>query len=53
VAAVAAPILRHRIIPNFTAQSEGISADDVVLRLLASVSKNQTFRTGKGAKVMA
>jgi MoxR-like ATPase len=53
VAAVAAPILRHRIIPNFTAQSEGIAADDVVHRLLASVSKNQTFRTGKAAKVIA
>jgi MoxR-like ATPase len=45
VAAVAPPILRHRIIPNFTAQSEGISADDVILRLLASVGKNQNFRT--------
>jgi MoxR-like ATPase len=41
VAAVAAPILRHRLIPNFTAQSEGISADDVVRRILQAVPKNQ------------
>jgi MoxR-like ATPase len=41
VAAVAAPILRHRLIPNFTAQSEGISADTVVQKLLAAVPKNQ------------
>ncbi len=53
VAAVAPPILRHRIIPNFTAQSEGISVDDVIQRLLGSVSKNQSFKTGRGAKVTA
>src|SRR5579871_475671 len=41
VAAVAAPVLRHRLIPNFTAQSEGVSADDVVTRLLGAVPKNQ------------
>jgi MoxR-like ATPase len=41
VAAVAAPILRHRLITNFTAQSEGISVDDVVRRLLRAVPKNQ------------
>ena len=41
VAAVAAPVLRHRLILNFTAQSEGVSADDVVARMLAAVPKNQ------------
>jgi MoxR-like ATPase len=41
VAAVAPPVLRHRLIPNFTAQSEGISTDDVVQRILQSVPKNQ------------
>jgi MoxR-like ATPase len=41
VAAVAAPILRHRLIPNFTAQSEGITADDVIKRLLQAVPRNQ------------
>src|SRR5262245_57736920 len=40
VAAVARPILRHRLIPNFTAQSEGISVDDIILRLLRAVPKN-------------
>ncbi len=34
VAAVAPPILRHRLIPNFTAQSEGIDADKVIQRIL-------------------
>ena len=41
VAAVAAPILRHRLIPNFTAQSEGITADDVIQRILKAIPKNQ------------
>ena len=29
VAAVARPIFRHRLIPNFAAQSEGVTADDI------------------------
>jgi MoxR-like ATPase len=41
VAAVAAPVLRHRLIPNFTAQSEGVTADAVVQKLLAAVPKNR------------
>src|SRR5437762_1799648 len=40
VAAVAPPVLRHRLIPNFAAQSEGINADEIVKRLLAAVGKN-------------
>ena len=37
VAAVALPIMRHRMIPNFTAQSEGITSDDITRRLLKEV----------------
>ncbi|HSL21290.1 MAG TPA: AAA family ATPase [Vicinamibacterales bacterium] len=37
VQALAPPILRHRIIPNFYAESERITADDIVHRLLESV----------------
>jgi MoxR-like ATPase len=40
VAAVAYPILRHRLIVNFAAQSEGITVDDVIKRLLKAVPKN-------------
>jgi MoxR-like ATPase len=40
VATVALPILRHRLITNFTAQSEGVSVDDVIRRLLQMVPKN-------------
>ena len=41
IAAVTAPILRHRIIPNFAAQSEGITADDVVKKILEAIPKDQ------------
>jgi MoxR-like ATPase len=35
IKAVAYPVLRHRIITNFNAESAGISPDKVVDRLLA------------------
>ena len=41
VAAVAEPVLRHRLITNFAAQSEGVSVEDIVGRLLRAVPKNQ------------
>ena len=31
---LAAPVLRHRIVPNFTAESEGITSDKVIERLI-------------------
>jgi MoxR-like ATPase len=37
VAAVAAPVLRHRIITNFNAEAQGVTADVVVERLLEAI----------------
>ena len=37
VRALAHPILRHRIIPNFYAESERINSDAIIDRLLESV----------------
>ena len=34
---VAVPVLRHRLSTNFQAQAEGLSTDDVVLRLLKEI----------------
>ena len=34
IKALAAPVMRHRITPNFTAESEGITSDKVVQRLI-------------------
>jgi MoxR-like ATPase len=41
VAAVAFPVLRHRLILNFAAQSEGVSVEDVIRRILQAVPRNQ------------
>jgi len=40
VAAVTEPILRHRLILNFAAQSEGITIEKVIRQLLKAVPKN-------------
>jgi MoxR-like ATPase len=37
IRAVAAPVLRHRIITNFNAEAEGIKADDIVAELADSI----------------
>ena len=44
VSAVAAPILRHRIIPNFTAQSEGLTSDDIVRKILETIPPDEPVR---------
>jgi MoxR-like ATPase len=41
VASVALPIFRHRIIPNFAAQSEGVTSDDITRKILAAIPKDQ------------
>jgi MoxR-like ATPase len=41
IAAVALPIFRHRILPNFAAQSEGVTSDDITRKILAAVPKDQ------------
>jgi MoxR-like ATPase len=37
IRALAKPVLRHRIIPSFAAEAEGLRADDIVDRLLKDV----------------
>jgi MoxR-like ATPase len=41
VAAVAPPILRHRLILNFAAQSESVRADDIIAKILEAVPKDE------------
>ena len=38
IKSVAHPVLRHRVITNFNAESAGVSTDDVIDRLLAEVA---------------
>jgi len=39
VEALAAPVLRHRIVPTFSAQAEGIDADAIIARLLKELPR--------------
>ena len=39
VVAVALPILRHRLIVNFAAQSEGVTVDEVIKQLIRNAAK--------------
>ena len=39
VQALAVPVLRHRMIPNFHAEAEGITSDSVIQRLLETIKE--------------
>jgi MoxR-like ATPase len=41
IASVAVPIFRHRLVPNFAAQSEGVTADDITRKILESIPKHE------------
>ncbi len=41
VAAVAPAIMRHRLIPNFAAQSEGVTSDDITRMILEKIPQDQ------------
>ncbi len=38
VHALAAPVLRHRIVPTFNAESQGITVDEIIRQIVAAVS---------------
>ena len=39
VEALARPVLRHRIVPTFQAEAEGVTTDDIVGRLLERIPR--------------
>ena len=51
IKAVAKPVLRHRIIPNFAAQSEGLKTDDIVEKLLDTVPADERLYEANVAQV--
>ena len=46
---LAAPVLRHRIVPNFTAESEGITSDKVIERLIQQTPARESELTSDPA----
>ena len=47
-AAVAHPVLRHRIMTNFNAEAEGIKPDEIVRRLIETIPARQDEATAGG-----
>jgi MoxR-like ATPase len=47
IQALALPILRHRIIPNFAARSEGITSDTIINRLLKELPSDEKLYAKK------
>ena len=41
IQALAQPVLRHRMVVNFAAESEGVTSDDIVSRILAVTPENE------------
>src|SRR3954463_11008892 len=41
VAAVAPAVFRHRLVPNFAAQSEGVNADAIVKKIIETIPKDK------------
>jgi MoxR-like ATPase len=39
IAALAAPVLRHRLKVNYNAVNDGLSTDDVIAKLLREIKK--------------
>ena len=39
VESVALPALRHRVIPGFEAVSDGISVDDILIKMISKIEK--------------
>lgn len=48
VRAVAAPVLRHRIITNFAAEAEGVKSDDIVRRLAEIIPQESGKSNSRG-----
>ncbi|MDB5332166.1 MAG: ravA 1 [Phycisphaerales bacterium] len=46
VEAVAAPVLRHRLVPNFNAEAEGISVEQIVEKIITLIPR------GKGERLL-
>jgi MoxR-like ATPase len=44
IEAVAAPVLRHRIIPNFNAEAEGITVEQIISKILMLIPRGEGER---------
>ncbi len=45
IEALALPVLRHRVVPTFNAEAEGISVDDIITRVVKAVPRGEAKRS--------
>ncbi len=55
IQALARPVLRHRLVVNFAAESEGVTTDEVIDRLLAETptQEDELTRDARFQKIFA
>lgn len=44
IEALAHPVLRHRVVPTFNAEAEGVTVDDIITKVLKSVPRGEAKR---------
>ena len=44
IVALAPPVLRHRIVPTFNAEAEGVKVDDIIARIIEVVPRGESER---------
>ena len=44
VEAVALPIMRHRVVPTFNAEAEGVTVDDIIIRIMKTIPRGEAKR---------
>jgi MoxR-like ATPase len=55
IAALAKPVLRHRLVVNFAAESEGVTSDNIIDRLLETTpsKEDELTRDSRFQKIFA
>ena len=55
IAALAKPVLRHRVVVNFAAQSDGVTSDDIIENLLqvTPTKEDELTRDARFQKIFA
>ena len=44
IEALALPVLRHRLVPTFNAEAEGVTVDEIVRRILKTIPRGEARR---------
>jgi len=45
IEALALPVLRHRVVPTFNAEAEGVTVDEIVRRILKTIPRGEAKKT--------